>query len=343
MNVGLVYHPIYLEHDTGQHVENSRRLLETMRLLEESGLTQRLVELAPEPASIDDLLTIHNRSHISRLERTAAGGGGWLDADTVLSPGSYEAALFAAGGAIKATEAVLNGVVNGAFALVRPPGHHATHDAAMGFCLFNNIAVAARRAISQHGIERVLIVDFDVHHGNGTQDSFYDDPRVLYFSTHQYPLYPGTGRLEETGAGPGQGANVNVPLPPFSGDQEYLQVFEEVLVPLAHRFQPQILMVSAGYDAHWADYISSQQLTVTGFAHMVAILRRLATDLCQRRLVFTLEGGYHLQALPYGIKTTLDVLLGNESVDDPLGPPAGKRSTDIGQLVKQAKALHGLS
>ncbi len=343
MKVGLLYHPIYLEHDTGQHVENAQRLRETLRLLEDCGLREQLVALTPEPASIDDLLTVHTRSHISRVERTAAAGGGWLDADTVLSPRSYEAALCAAGGAIKATEAVLTGSINSAFALVRPPGHHATRDTAMGFCLFNNIAIAARRALSKDGVERLLIVDFDVHHGNGTQESFYDDPRVLYFSTHQSPLYPGTGRIEETGTGQGLGANVNVPLPPWSGDDEYLRAFEEILIPLAHRFQPQLILVSAGYDGHWADYISSHQMTIAGYARLVAILKRLAADLCQQRLVFTLEGGYHLQALPYSIKATLDVLLGNSSIDDPLGPPAGtSRRADISLLIKQVKAIHGL-
>ena len=343
MRVGLVYHPIYLQHDTGQHVENAQRLYETMKLLEDCGLKEQLSMLTPEPASIDDLLTNHEQSYITRVERKAAAGGGWLDADTVLSPRSYEAALYAAGGAIKATEAVLTGAVDAAFALVRPPGHHATRDEAMGFCLFNNVAIAARRALSRQGIDRILIADFDVHHGNGTQESFYDDPRILYFSTHQSPLYPGTGRVEETGTGQGQGTNVNVPLPPSAGDNEYVSVFEELLVPLAHRFQPQIILVSAGYDVHWADYISSQQMTITGFASLVAILKQLATDLCQQRLAFALEGGYHLQALPYSIKATLDVLLGNSGTDDPLGPPArGRGGTDVSLLIKQVKAVHGL-
>jgi len=344
MKVGLVYHPVYLQHDTGQHVENAQRLVETMRLLEQSGLRERLVMLTPEPASIEDLLTNHASSHISRVERTAAAGGGWLDADTVLSERSYEVALYAAGGLIKATEAVLNGTVGSAFALVRPPGHHATRNAAMGFCLFNNIAIAARKALSRPDIERVLIADFDVHHGNGTQESFYDDGRVLYFSTHQSPLYPGTGRVEETGTGSGQGTNVNVPLSPSSGDDEYLRVHEQILLPLAQRFHPQLILVSAGYDAHWADYISSQQMTITGFGRLVSLLKQLSIDLCQQRLVFALEGGYHLQALPYSIKATLDVLLGNESFDDPLGqPPKGRGGTDVDLLIKQVKSIHGLA
>jgi acetoin utilization deacetylase AcuC-like enzyme len=343
MKVGLVYHPIYLEHDTGQHVENADRLQTTMRLLGNSGLRETLDMLVPEPASVEDLTTVHTSSHVLRVEKTAAAGGGWLDADTVLSPRSYDAALFAAGGVMMATDAVITGTVDSAFVLVRPPGHHATQNTAMGFCLFNNVAIAARRALSKHGLDRVLIVDFDVHHGNGTQDAFYDDPRVMYFSTHQYPLYPGTGRADETGAGQGLGTTVNIPLPPWSGDDEHLRAFEEILVPMSHRFQPQIILVSAGYDAHWADYISSQQMTVNGYARIVTILKQLSADLCQQKLVLALEGGYHLQALAYSIEATLDVLLGSPVVEDLLGQPdPSRRTPDVSLLLQQVKALHGL-
>jgi acetoin utilization deacetylase AcuC-like enzyme len=344
MSVGLVYDPIYLGHDTGDHVENGRRLERTIELLGASDLRRQLVTIAPEPAAMEDLLRVHSAQHVARVDRSASAGGGWLDGDTMTSPGSYEAALYAAGGVARATEEVIKGDVESAFALVRPPGHHATRTDAMGFCLFNNVAIAARVAVQKHGLERVLIVDFDVHHGNGTQDIFYGDAQVVYVSTHQYPLYPGTGRLEEAGVAGGRDHTVNIPLPPWSGDREYLLAFEQIIVLVARRFQPQIILVSAGYDAHWADNISSMQVTVGGYARMATILKQLATELCQGRLVFALEGGYHLQALAHSVKATIEVLLGLPAgADDPLGePPHGGGTLDIGPLLQRIKSTHDL-
>jgi acetoin utilization deacetylase AcuC-like enzyme len=344
MSVGLVYDPIYLGHDTGDHVENGRRLERTMELLGTSNLRRQLVTITPEPAAMEDLLRVHSAQHVARVDRSASTGGGWLDGDTMTSPGSYEAALYAAGGVARATEEVIKGDVESAFALVRPPGHHATRTDAMGFCLFNNVAIAARVAVQKHGLERVLIVDFDVHHGNGTQDIFYADAQVVYVSTHQYPLYPGTGRVEEAGVAGGRDHTVNIPLPPWSGDREYLLAFEQIIVPVAHRFQPQIILVSAGYDAHWTDNISSMQVTVGGYARMATILKQLAAELCQGRLVFALEGGYHLQALAHSVKATIEVLLGLPAgADDPLGPPPhGGGTLDIGPLLQRIKTTHDL-
>ena len=343
MKVGMVCHPVYLEHDTGQHPENASRLESILALLEQSGVKQELVQIPAAPASMDDLLSVHSAAHISQIEATARSGGGWLDGDTVMSPRSHEAALYAAGGLLQAAEAVLNGEVNSAFALVRPPGHHATRRDAMGFCLFNNIAIAARQAVSRHGLSRVFIADFDVHHGNGTQDIFYDDPAVFYLSVHQYPLYPGTGRTAETGAEKGEGTTANLPLPPGCGDEPYLEAFQQVLVPLARRFKPEMILVSSGYDGHWADSISYMQLTVSGFARMISLLKRLADDLCQGRLVLTLEGGYHLQALSYSVKATFDVLLGKTDIDDPLGQPHGRtKEPDTRAIIQQARNAHSL-
>ncbi|MCK4722991.1 MAG: histone deacetylase, partial [Dehalococcoidia bacterium] len=197
MSVGLVYDPIYLEHDTGSHMENATRLVSVVKLLEQTNMVEQIVPVAPRAATIDELAKVHSKYYISQVESIARMGAGWLNADTLVSPASYEVALHAAGGLINAVDAVMAGEVASAFALVRPPGHHATRSEALGFCLFNNIAVAARHAIDSYQLERILIVDFDVHHGNGTQDTFYEDPRVLYFSTHQYPFYPGSGRIDE--------------------------------------------------------------------------------------------------------------------------------------------------
>jgi acetoin utilization deacetylase AcuC-like enzyme len=343
MNVGLVYDPIYLEHDTGGHVENRRRLEETTALLEQTGLWQKLVHISPREATQKELELVHAPEHISRVESVCHRGGGWLDGDTVTSSASYQAALYAAGGLLRGVDAVMAGEVDSAFALVRPPGHHATHLRAMGFCLFNNIAIAAKYALKRYPIERILIADFDVHHGNATQETFYSDPSVLYFSTHQYPFYPGTGAIDESGHGAGRGTTVNAPLPAWCGDEEYLHLYREVLMPVARRYQPQLIMVSAGYDCHWADTISLMQLSVAGFAEIVGILKQLAQELCGGRILFTLEGGYDLEALPYSIKATLEVLLGAGLSEEPLGKaPEGRKPPPIDSIVAAVKKVHGI-
>jgi len=340
MKAGLVYDPIYLEHDTGSHPENSQRLVAIMSHLEKTGLINQATTLSPRAASVEELEMVHAPEYISEIKNKAEGGGGWLDADTVMCPKSYEAALYAAGGDLTAVEAVMKGEVNSAFALVRPPGHHATHNRAMGFCIFNNVAIAAKFALANFNLERVLIADYDVHHGNGTQDTFYADPKVLYFSTHQYPFYPGTGSVDEIGAGEGKGFTVNFPMTAGWGDEEYLRAFNEVLVPVARRFQPQLILVSAGFDAHWADDLAMMQVSVTGFAQMVVVLKSLAAELCQGRLVFTLEGGYNLQVLASSVKATFDVLMGSSEIVDPLGKSPGGKSEGFEEHINRIKRIH---
>ena len=344
MKVGLLYDPIYLEHDTDGHVENASRLVQIMSYLEESHLNERMVRLQPRPASIEELSLIHTEEHISHIQSQAQKGGGWLDADTVISPASYEVALYAAGGAIKAVEAVMDGEVDSAFALVRPPGHHATTHRAMGFCLFNNLAIAAKYALSKYKLDRIAIIDFDVHHGNGTQQTFYDDPQVLYVSTHEYPLYPGTGRAEETGTGAGKGTTINMPLPAGCGDAEYLLVFEQIVTPAVRRFNPELILVSAGYDNHWADRLALMQVSVTGFAQMAQVIKKLADELCGGRLVLTLEGGYDFNALAASVKATFDMLLGNTNIEDPLGQSPHKfEAPNIAHLIESIKGIHNLA
>ncbi len=328
MKAGLVYDPIYLEHDTGDHVENSQRLVAVMSYLKETGTKDELTCLPARPALLEELAMIHTPEYISYVKSKAEEGGGWLDPDTVMSPKSYEAASYAAGGLMVVVEGVTKGEVDTAFALIRPPGHHAVHDRAMGFCIFNNVAIAAKFALSKLSLNRILIADFDVHHGNGTQDAFYADPKVLYFSTHQYPFYPGTGWMDETGTGEGEGTTVNFPMAAGWGDEEYLRAFNEVLVPVAQRFQPQLILVSAGFDAHWADQLAMMRVSVEGFAQMTMILKELAAELCKGRLVFTLEGGYDLQVVASSIKAVFDVLLGNSKIDDPLGEPSAAKKPE---------------
>ncbi|MFH1087006.1 MAG: histone deacetylase [Chloroflexota bacterium] len=343
MKVGLVHDPVYLQHDTGAHPENAQRLVATIALLEKSGVKDKLLSLRPRQALRGEILLNHTAKHVARVRDTAARGGGWLDPDTAMSADSYDVALYAAGGVLLGVEKVMAGELDSCFALVRPPGHHATPDGGMGFCLFNNVAIAARFALASYDIARVLIVDFDVHHGNGTQDAFHSDGRVLYLSTHQYPFYPGSGDFRDRGTGPGEGKIVNVPLPAGCGDEEFLRVYREILVPVARRFEPELVLVSAGYDAHWSESIASMRLTVTGYAGIVRVIKDLAGEICPGRLVFALEGGYHLQALPASVRATLDVLLGSPGIDDPLGPPPEQwKPAGFEDLLRQVKRLHRL-
>ncbi len=344
MKVGFVYDPIYLKHDTGQHIENARRLEAIISHLEQTGLKQQLIPIKPGAASIEELSLVHQKQHISHIQDVAQKGGGWLDADTVMSADSYEAALYAAGGVIKATEVVMNGETDSAFALVRPPGHHATAERAMGFCLFNNVAIAAKYALAKYKLERIAIIDFDVHHGNGTQATFYDNPHVLYISTHQYPFYPGTGSIDETGIGDGKETTVNIPLPAGSGDAEYSSVFDQIIIPVSKRFKPQLILVSAGYDLHWTEGIAMMQVSTTGFAQIVKIIKGLADELCSGRLVFSLEGGYNPAALASSVKATFDTLLGNTNIEDPLGQsPRRFETVSIAPLIKSIKEIHTLA
>lgn len=343
MTVGFVYDPFFLEHHTGEHVENEQRLVEIMTVLEQSNLLKHLVKIYPRSATVEELATIHSKSHISFVEQSANAGGGWLDGDTVTSSLSYQVSTYAAGGVLSALESIMNGSVNQAFALVRPPGHHATAKRAMGFCIFNNIALAAKHAINRYKMDRVLIIDYDVHHGNGTQDIFYDDPTVIYFSTHQSPFYPGTGAFTETGRDEGVGTTINAPMPAWCGDTEYLKVFNEILIPIVKRFQPQLILVSAGYDAHWADHLAFMQVSITGFGKMVTIIKNLADEFCEGRLIFALEGGYNLQALAYSVKATFDVLLGATEIDDPLGAaPPSMSMPNITRVITELKRIHRL-
>ena len=344
MKAGYVYDPVYLKHETGYHPENAKRLEAIMAHLKETGLIKQLTPVNPRPATAEELNYVHQASYISYIKDAASEGIDWLDADTVMSPDSYDAALYAAGGVIEATDAVISGKVNSAFALVRPPGHHATATAAMGFCLFNNIAIAARHALKKHKIEKVAIIDFDVHHGNGTQEAFDSDPQVLYISTHQYPHYPGSGTIYETGSGAAQGSKVNIPLPAGSGDDEYRQVFEQIIVPATKRFRPELILVSAGYDPHWADHLAMMKVSTTGFAGMVRTIKELADEFCDGKLVFTLEGGYNLKALAASVKATFDVLLGNPDIEDPLGQPERRGAApDISELVTKIKKIHKIA
>ena len=351
MPVGFVTNPLHVEHAVEDHSEGPQRLQAVLALLEECGLLDRLERIEPRDASDDELALAHDPRFVETLRRTCAEGGGWADADTYIRPRSCEAAWQAAGACLAATDAVLSNRVRpdgrpsgrSAFCAVRPPGHHARPQQAMGFCLLNNIAVAAQYARQRHGLERVAIVDIDVHHGNGTQDCFYADPNVLYVSTHLYPYYPGTGAAHETGTGEGTGATVNLPLPAGCGDAEYRAAFELVVEPVVRRFRPQLILVSLGFDGHFADPLAHMALSVAGYGELASRLQSLADELCQGRLIFVLEGGYDLTAVSWGVRHVLELLLGEPPTPDPLGAAPERPAPDIEGLLAELRGTHGLS
>jgi len=345
MSVGLIYDPAFLEHETGGHPENAGRLRAVTALLREQGRWDELAHLAAEPAPAEALTAVHDADYLAGIERMARAGGGMLTADTVLSRRSFDVAKLAAGAAMRAVDAALTGEAAYPLALVRPPGHHACVAEGMGFCLINSVAVAARHAVRRHGLERVLILDFDVHHGNGTEEIFAADPSVYYVSTHQYPAYPGTGALADRGVGPGMGYTLNVPLPEQTGDAGYLRVFDELLAPAVRRYRPQLILASAGYDAHWSNtrYLASilMNVTVHGFAEMVRRIRSWAEELCEGRAAFVLEGGYDPTALAWSVLATLDVLAGRPAAD-PIGAPLRSVEPDVSGVIAAVREIHGL-
>lgn len=341
MTTAIVTNPYHREHDEPSHVEQAERLLAILAAIDAAGLRAELTELPPRLATEEELRTTHQPRMIEFVRRASAGGGGWIDRDTYTTEGTWTAALASAGGAIQAVEAVIRGQVSNAFALVRPPGHHATDVRPMGFCLFNNIAVAARYAINQLGLERVAIVDYDVHHGNGTQDIFYYDKKVLFCSSHGSPLYPGTGSEWEIGTAVGSGTTLNAPLPFGTGDAGFRQLYTKAILPAVRRFQPQLILVSAGYDGHWADPLGPLALSVHGYAWMTRQLRELAGEICDGRIVCVLEGGYDLDALSSCVVASLRVLLGQEPGPDPLGPHEAQEP-DLSALIARLKHDHPL-
>ena len=340
MSIGYVYDPVFLQHETGDHPEKPARLTHILAQLDASGILPLLTSLPAEQVAPSDLLRVHTPTSIAHLRQVSEQGGGWLDCNTFMSAGSYRAALYAAGSTLAATRAVLSRSVSQAFALVRPPGHHATHDQDMGFCLFNNVAVAAAWALAEGGVQRLAIVDYDVHHGNGTADIFADDDRVLYVSTHQHPHYPNTGDWHYIGQGRSAGLCVNIALPPDAGDNAFRQAYERLVTPALRRFQPELILVSAGYDAHWADPLGGLLLSVDGYRHMVDTLLALAEELCHGRLVFALEGGYDLPALAHCVATTFCALL-HRPYSDVLGQaPSPECSVD--DRLRDIARLHAL-
>jgi acetoin utilization deacetylase AcuC-like enzyme len=305
----LYYDSVFLEHDTGDHPEAARRILPAVRHLQFVGLDSMCRRPAWEPATLERLARIHAPRYVEAVESFCRQGGGWIEADTAVSARSYDVAVMAAGATCDAVRQVVQGEHPRAFCLVRPPGHHALHDAAMGFCLFNNVAIGARLATAELGVERVLIVDWDVHHGNGTQAAFWEDPQVGYLSIHRWPFYPGTGAADEIGAGPGLGTTLNLPIAYGTPRAEYVSRFQRELERFARQIRPQLVLVSAGFDSHRDDPIGSLGLESEDFRPMTRAVLDIAEAYAQGRLVSVLEGGYHPEVMAECITIHLEELL----------------------------------
>jgi len=331
--VGIVRDPIYLKHSNGPgHPESAERLMVLEKMLSTFPLRDHLLDIPARDATIRELSWVHETAYIERIEKTKYHPFTRLDMDTGATSDSYDAAVRAAGGAMEAVRGVLEGRCGSSFAFLRPPGHHAESDRSMGFCIFNNIAIAARYAIQVHQLERILIIDWDVHHGNGTMHQFYESDQVLYFSIHQFPHYPGTGHIGEIGQGRGKGFTVNVPLPGSQGDYDYLTVFQKLLRPIACEFSPELILVSAGFDAHEGDPLAHMLVTSRGFAEMTKVVLELAEQSCKGRTVFILEGGYDLVALSDSVSQVLGALIGQSAARSRNGVQS--RSAAAGRTVQ---------
>ena len=294
---GFAYHPDYLNHDTGPgHPERPDRLRASLAVLQQSDVWDQLHQIEPTPASVEQIAYAHNPAYSEHIRQHCEKEIP-LAYDTTVGFESFDIALLSTGGVLRAADAVVTSSVKNAFAMVRPPGHHATPGQSMGFCLFNNIAVTARYLQREHSVGKVAIVDWDVHHGNGTQDIFYEDESVFFFSIHQSPLYPGTGSNRERGNGKAYGTTLNVPMPAGSGDDEYTQVFTDVLIPVLRDFSPEFLLISAGFDAHYLDPLAGTELTADGFATLTDLMLELAEETTSGRVVSALEGGYSLEGV----------------------------------------------
>lgn len=311
MTTAYVYHPIFLEHNTGwKHPEKSQRLVAIRSQLTQSGLWDQLRHLTPEPAPLKTIQTVHDASYVQALKALCTANR-IFDAgnEAIGSSNTFDAALVAAGAVLAAIDVVMDRRAANAFCAVRPPGHHAEHDHAMGFCFFNNVALGARYLQQRYAVNRVAILDWDVHHGNGTQNAFYSDPSVFYCSTHQFPLYPGSGRADETGTGPGSGYTLNLPMAAGSTGTDYLEALTHHWVPAMRRFQPEFILISAGFDGHRDDPLAQMMLTEDDFAAMTRVVMDVASECAGGRVVSVLEGGYGLRGLAASVEAHLRELM----------------------------------
>ncbi len=336
---GIVYHEAYLRHKLGRgHPERPERIESILEAVEEVLKREDVATLEPKPASTKDLLRVHTEDYVAKIQGMSETGG-ILTMDTPAPPGVYETARLAAGGAMLAGESVVEGRVDNAFALARPPGHHAGRASGGGFCFFNNIAIMVEYVRSHHDLKKFAILDWDVHHGNGTQEIFNRDPDVLYFSTHQSPLYPGTGAIEQIGEGLGQGSKVNVPLRPGTSGASFKYILTELFAPLVKQFRPDFIAVSAGYDAYFDDPLANLRFTIETYSYSATFVKDLADELCGGKLAVVLEGGYNLKAVSQGVLATLSSMLGLGRVEEPLPVPSQVVDEAVRGEVSQIKEI----
>jgi acetoin utilization deacetylase AcuC-like enzyme len=337
MKTALVYHEKYLEHNLGPgHPETPERLSRTMIVLNKILKKPEIVQMRPEPGTEDDILRVHTKNHFFSI-KSKSYVGDVLTSDTPVPRGTYDLACLSAGGAILAGKAVCEKQADNAFALIRPPGHHAGRNFGGGFCFFNNMAIMIEHLRANYGLKKFAILDWDVHHGNGTQDIYYQDPSVLYFSTHQSPLYPGTGTFEEIGDGPGKGYKINFPLMSETSGASFEYILEEIFVPVTEAFKPDIICISAGYDAYFRDPIANLSFTIKTYANATELVKKLAEKVCDGRVVVVLEGGYDLDALPQGILATVSKLAGLDNIKEPYPPPKQELSDYVREKVSLVK------
>ncbi|MHA1786016.1 MAG: histone deacetylase family protein [Candidatus Helarchaeota archaeon] len=345
VKTGIVYSDEYLKHETGTHVESKERLIATMKLLNERKIfdNENIELVEPEKASVEDIKLVHQQHYIERIEDKCKSGGGWLDGDTTTSKDTYEVALYASGGVNKAARMIMKGDINNAICLVRPPGHHAREGNASGFCIFNNIAICARYLLKNFdSVKKVLIYDHDAHAGNGTSYTFFDQSEVLMFNFHQHPrtLYPGTCYLDEVGEGEGKGYNFNMTMAPGSGEKHYLKIMDEILHPLIQQYNPDFILVSAGFDSHKNDPITSLGFTVQGYGKIIKKLKTFAEEICEGRLLITLEGGYNLDAISQGIYNEIMSLSAIEDYIEDDEPHYSKELDEYtDKLIKETKDI----
>ena len=310
---GYITDPFYLKHENEPHPENPGRLTAIKSKLESSKFYNNLALIQPRKATVEDIARIHDRGYIESVEQSCQNGVRNLDADTVICPDSFQAALLSSGAGLEALDKILDGTIDNAFCAVRPPGHHAEQNRAMGFCLFNNVGVVARYAQEVKQLGKIFIFDWDVHHGNGTQHSFYKNSSIFYSSTHQYPFYPGTGSSDETGSGDGLGSNLNLPMRAYSKDADYLTLIENKLVPTIQKYNPDLIIISAGFDAHENDPLAQVELSTECFGKMTQKLLEVARDVCQGRMLSMLEGGYDYSALGDSVQLHIETLVNHKT------------------------------
>lgn len=343
MTTAYLTHPRYAAHAMSYpHPEHPGRIEAVWQVLHDSGVLKRMQVIEAHPVTDAPILNVHQQQYLEMLTGIAQQDRlVMIDSDTYALPQSPQIARLAAGAVVQAVDTVMLGKANNALVAVRPPGHHATPTRAMGFCLLNNIAIGARHAQQAHGLERVMIVDYDVHHGNGTQDAFYDDPNVLFISVHQHPFYPMTGVMEAVGTGAGSGANINIPLQAGHGDSNYRLIFDDIIWQAARRFAPQLILVSAGFDAHYVDPLASMRLSHTGYARITRQLKHMADALCEGKIIFVMEGGYDLPALAHGMLNIAHILLEEDIISDYYGLD-DRQEPHIEALIAVLRRLHHL-